>query len=140
VESILRENKKIGMSWAVLDYDDVNNNEHAFWNLSTKHTMYGQADEMVTFQLMPLEPRFRKKLEAQWSFHVLDMTRRLVAFEDLSVGKVTSWSWDFGDGATSAEQHPIHAYQKAGEYIVTLNVEGPEGKSRRAKVWDVVVR
>ena len=140
VESVLTENKNIGMSWAVLDYDDVNDNSHPFWNLSPKHTMYGNASELVTFKLMPLEPKFRKALDAQWSFHVLDMNRRLVAFQDLSEGKLTSWKWEFGDGATSTEQHPTHAYQKAGEFIVTLYVEGPEGKSRRAKVWDVVVK
>jgi PKD domain len=140
VESVLTENKNIGMSWAILDYDDVNDNSHAFWNLSPKHTMYGNASELVTFKLMPLEPNFRKTLDAQWSFHVLDMKRRLVAFQDLSEGKITTWKWEFGDGATSTEQHPTHAYQKAGEYIVTLYVEGPEGKSRRAKVWDVVLK
>jgi PKD repeat protein len=53
---------------------------------------------------------------------------------------VTSWKWDFGDGAGSTEQHPIHAYQKAGQYIVTLYVEGPAGASRRAKVWDVTLK
>ncbi len=83
---------------------------------------------------------FRKKIDAQWSFKVLDMDRRLVAFQDLSEGKVTSWKWDFGDGTTSTEQHPSHTYEKAGKYIVTLFIEGPEGKSRRAKVWDVALK
>ena len=64
----------------------------------------------------------------------------LVAFQDLSYGKITSWKWDFGDGKTSTEQHPVHTYEKAGEYVVTLYVEGPDGKARRAKVWDVVMR
>src|ERR1035437_8798816 len=140
VESVLTENKLIGLAWAVMDYDDVNSNAHTFWNLSRKHTMYGKADELVAFRLMPLEPQFQKAIEAQWSFQVLDMNRRLVAFEDLSVGKITSWKWDFGDGTSSTEQHPIHAYQKAGQFVVVLNIEGPAGSSRRSKIWDVVVR
>ncbi len=127
VESVLTENKLIGLAWAVMDYDDVNSNAHTFWNLSRKHTMYGKADELVAFRLMPLEPQFQKAIDAQWSFKILDMNRRLVAFEDLSVGKITSWKWDFGDGTTSTEQHPIHAYQKAGQYVVVLNIEGPAG-------------
>jgi chitodextrinase len=102
--------------------------------------MYGNASDLVAFKLMPLEPRFRKAIEAQWSFVVVDMSRRLVAFKDLSEGRVTSWKWDFGDGTSSTEQHPIHAYQKAGQYIVTLYVEGPAGASRRAKVWDVTLK
>jgi hypothetical protein len=142
VESVLRENKIIGMSWAVIDYDDVNSGDvnNGFWNLSHKHTMYGNASELVAFKLMPLEPRLRKPIEAQWSFQVLDMDRRLVAFKDLSQGRITSWKWDFGDGQTSTEQHPIHPYKEAGKYVVVLWVEGPDGKSRRAKVWDVTLK
>ena len=82
----------------------------------------------------------RRKLEAQWSFVVTDMDRRTIAFTDRTVGQVTSWKWDFGDGKESTEQHPVHAYEKAGQYVVTLYVEGPAGKSRRAKVWDVTVK
>ena len=141
VESRLSENKVIGLSWSVLDYDDVKAPRYrAFWNLSHKTTMYGNASDLVAFRLMPLESSLRKPLEAEWSFQVVDMDRRLVAFHDLSQGQITSWRWDFGDGTSSTERHPQHTYPKAGEYIVTLYVEGPAGKSRRAKVWDVVLR
>ena len=68
------------------------------------------------------------------------MDRRLVAFQDLSEGKITAWKWDFGDGTISAEQHPIHKYEKGGRFIVTLYAEGPDGKSRRAKVLDVALK
>jgi hypothetical protein len=143
VESVLFDNKIIGISWAVIDYDDVNSKENnGFWNLSRKHTMYGNASELCAFKLMPLEARFRKPIEAQWSFKVVDMDRRLVAFKDLSYGKITSWKWDFGDGETSTEQNPIHQYKQNGNgsIVVVLDVEGPEGKSRRSKVWDVQLK
>lgn len=141
VESKLTENKTIGMSWAIIDYDDANaKGNNGFWNLSRKHTMYGNASELVAFKLMPLEPPFRKAIEADWSSQVTDMNRRLVAFRDLSIGKINSWKWEFGDGANSTEQHPVHQYEKAGKYTVTLYIESPEGKSRRAKVWQVAVR
>ncbi len=142
VESVLKENKLIGLSWAVIDYDDVHSGDtnNGFWNLASHHTMYGNADQLVAFQLMPLELSLRKTLEAQWSFQVLDMDRRLVAFKDLSVGTVNSWQWDFGDGTTSTEQNPLHAYHDPGHYVVVLWVAGPAGKSRRAKVWDVVLK
>jgi len=39
VESVLSENKLIGLAWAILDYDDANSEKHAFWNLSRQHTM-----------------------------------------------------------------------------------------------------
>jgi len=141
VESVLFEDKVISLAWAIIDYDDVRNQaNNGFWNLSRKHTMYGDASQLCAFRLMPLEPRFRRPIEAQWSFRIVDMDRRLVAFKDLSGGKITSWTWDFGDGATSAEQHPVHAYQRPGNYVVVLDVEGPEGKARRSKVWDVQLK
>jgi len=143
VESVLHENKLIGLCWAVIDYDDVNSGStnNGFWNLSPKHTMYGKADELVPFKLMPLEPQFRKPIEAKWSFTIVDMDRRLVAFKDLSEGKITSWKWDFGDGETSTEQNPQHVYAKPGnQYVVTLWIEGPAGKSRFSRVWDVAVK
>jgi len=141
VVSQLRENKVIGLSWAVLDYDDVDAADYTgFWNLSHKTEMFGNASDLVAFRLMPLEPQFRPALQARWSFHVLDMDRRAVAFQDRTEGEATKWRWTFGDGRTSDEQHPIHRYEAAGEYVVTLEVEGPAGRSRWTKVRDVVLR
>lgn len=141
VKSLLKDNKLIGLCWAIIDYDDVNKKgSNGFWNLSRQHTMYGNASQLVMFKLMPLEASFHKPIEADWTFKVIDMDRRLVAFTDESYGKITSWNWDFGDGTTSTDQNPIHQYKKAGRYVVVLNVEGPAGKSRRSKVWDVAVK
>ncbi len=140
VESKLWESKIIGMSWSVLDYDDDQAKSYrGFWNLSHKTSMYGNASDLVAFRLMPLETSLRKPVEAEWSFQVIDMERRLVTFQDGSYG-AASWKWEFGDGQTSVAQHPVHRYEKAGEYVVTLHVEGPNGKARRTKVWDVVLR
>ncbi|MBT5803702.1 MAG: PKD domain-containing protein, partial [Gemmatimonadetes bacterium] len=57
-----------------------------------------------------------------------------------SYGQITSWSWDFDDGTTSTEEHPLHRYEKAGEYVVVLTINGPQGTARRVKVNEVVVR
>jgi len=51
-----------------------------------------------------------------------------VHYQDLSTGLITSWSWDFGDGETSAEQHPSHTYQTADTFNVSLTVTGPGGE------------
>jgi hypothetical protein len=99
-----------------------------------------QRNLLREFRLMPLEPQFRKPIEARWSFKVIDMNRRLVAFQDESEGQITSWKWDFGDHTDSSDQFPIHQYKAAGEYVVVLYVEGPAGKSRLSKIWDVVIR
>lgn len=139
VASQLNVDKLIGLSWAILDYDEPGDGKNVFWNLSHKTTMYGNASDLVAFRLMPLEPSLQKTLDCNWSFHILDAPSRRVAFHDDSVGKVTKWLWEFGDGTTSEAQSPIHTYKKPGEFVVVLTIEGPTGKARRAKVWDVTL-
>ena len=39
-----------------------------------------------------------------------------------------TWHWDFGDGSSSNEQNPKHAYSKAGIYKVTLTVTDSDNK------------
>lgn len=53
-----------------------------------------------------------------------------VAFLDESSdtdGTIVSWDWDFGDGATSSSQHPVHTYAAAGAYSVALTVADDTG-------------
>jgi len=141
VASILEENKNIGLSWAIIDYDNVDEkSNNGFWNLSKEHTMYGNASYALPFKLMPLEKEFQEKLKADWSYKILNMDERKVSFSDQSIGKVNTWKWDFGDGKTSEEKDPVHTYVKGGKYVVILEVSGPDGKSRRSKVWDVVLK
>ena len=140
IQSKLKENHRLGMSRAILDYDDEKAKTFgAFWNLSHKTTMYGNASDLVAFRLMPVEASLRKPIEADWAFHVISRGDRIVAFRDQSYGDIKSWKWDFGDGTTSTERNPTHRYEKAGEFVVILVVEGPEGKARRSKVWDVTL-
>lgn len=42
-------------------------------------------------------------------------------------GYIVTWSWDFGDGNTSNEQNPSHAYSKPGAYMVRLTVMDDSG-------------
>lgn len=141
VESLLSENGELGISWAVIDFDNVESDtNNGFWNLSDQHTMYGNASHLRSFRLMPLDKKYKDQISADWSFEIIDRDNRLVAFNDLSEGEISSWKWDFDDGTTSEEQNPVHTYEKAGLYIVTLYIEGPDGKSRMSKVWDVAVR
>lgn len=145
VESHLRVNEIIGISWAVINYFHADSKKREFWNLSHVQTFFGDASQLVGFRLMPLEKRFRKRIQAAWSFKIADMSRRLVYFKDESRGDITSWKWNFGDGTTSSKQDPIHQYKdnrpgKASSYTVTLTVKGPAGTSRLVKVWAVHLR
>ena len=142
VISELQENKIIGLSWSVLDYDEDPNpsNYEGFWSLSHSLGMTSDGSSLQAFRLMPLEQKFLKPIEAEWSFTILDMNRRLVAFQNTSYETITSWLWDFDDDTTSTEQHPVHQFQKEGEYTVVLTVKGLAGTARRIKTRDVIVR
>ncbi len=50
-----------------------------------------------------------------------------VNFTDQSSGPVTAWQWDFGDGSTASEQHPVHTYSTGGNYTVTLTTSNAYG-------------
>ena len=62
----------------------------------------------------------------------------LDASEDYEDG-VLLFSWDFGDGNTSKERNPEHAYAASGEYVVTLTVEDEDGNiDDRVKTISIV--
>lgn len=46
---------------------------------------------------------------------------------DNSKVPITSWTWRFGDGTSSNQQHPTHTYKKPGKFKVTLVVENING-------------
>ena len=54
-------------------------------------------------------------------------------FADLSSNSPTEWDWNFGDGGTSTEQHPVYQYNAEGTYTVTLTAASAAGS-------DVLIR
>lgn len=48
-------------------------------------------------------------------------------------GDKLTYSWDFGDGETSAEASPKHVYAEEGDYEVTLTAADPKGLTATAK-------
>ena len=81
----------------------------------------------------------KKKAEKEKE-KVEDEEKRIIRFYDNSVGEITKWHWDFGDGQTSDEQNPVHEYLSSSPWSVILTVESEEGKSERSKVWEVVTK
>lgn len=53
-----------------------------------------------------------------------------VQFTDQSTNGATAWSWNFGDGFTSTQQHPSHTYQNNGVYTVTLTASNSIGSNQ----------
>ncbi|MEO1448082.1 MAG: PKD domain-containing protein, partial [Bacteroidota bacterium] len=43
-----------------------------------------------------------------------------IQFTDLTTNAPAFWTWDFGDGTSSTDQNPVHAYSTPGTYVVTL--------------------
>jgi PKD repeat protein len=66
-----------------------------------------------------------------------------VQFNDTSANTPTAWTWEFGDGNTSAAANPAYTYPDAGVYNVTLTVSNAGGTDSEIKygyinVTDVV--
>ena len=57
-----------------------------------------------------------------------------VDFTDLSWWSPTSWDWSFGDGGSSAQQHPSHQYTTASLYTVSLTATNVYGSDTETKV------
>ena len=151
VISKLEENKIIGLTWGRSDYDNswdpegkdpgnvnLNSLYDGQYNLSHKLYWFASGTDLCAFRLMPLEERFLPKIKAFADFKIIDMEKRVVAFKDMSIGEITSWTWDFGGGKISHEQNPIHTFDTSGGKLVILKVEGPEGKSQFPFVYEEI--
>lgn len=51
---------------------------------------------------------------------------------------VTSWNWNFGDGATSTKQNPMHTYSAAGIYTVKLTAINGNGTDSKLSTINVL--
>ena len=49
-----------------------------------------------------------------------ESAKTLVFTDTSSGGTAVQWLWDFGDGTTSTDQNPVHAYREPGTYTVTV--------------------
>ena len=56
-----------------------------------------------------------------------------VQFTDQSVGNISSWLWDFGDGSTATSQNPTHTYSSSGNFTVSLTITGLGGSDTETK-------
>jgi len=65
-----------------------------------------------------------------------------VSFESLEKNSSVSYTWDFGDGATSNKPNPKHTYEKDGVYSIALTLKnkqtGKEIKSYQDKVVNIL--
>jgi PKD repeat protein len=57
-----------------------------------------------------------------------------VRFTDRTQNSPTGYLWRFGDGGTSTEQSPTHTYNRAGIYIVNLQVTNDGGSDSSSNI------
>ena len=93
----------------------------------------GAASKLATINVLEITPSVPPV--ADFTTNVSEGYAPLtVQFNDNSENAV-SFSWDFGDGATSTDKNPIHTYSTAGIYTVNLTVSNENGSdSKTAKI------
>ena len=62
----------------------------------------------------------------------------MVNFTNSTSGAVTSYFWEFGDGATSTDETPSHTYTDAGVFEVQLTATGVGGSNTKDGVFITV--
>lgn len=73
-------------------------------------------------RLVKIYPVFKSKFEDSGLY----CPGSVIKFKDLTeatVKPITRWSWNFGDGGSSTEQNPLHAFKEGGTYNVMLSAE-----------------
>jgi PKD repeat protein len=73
------------------------------------------------------------------AFTVFGQAPLKVQFKDISTGSPNLWNWNFGDGGTSAQQHPLHIYEQPGVYTVKLTVSDGSGSNIKTRTDYITV-
>ena len=143
VESDLKENKIIGLAWAVIEYDNANSGgaNNGFWNLSRHHRMYGNADYLCPFKLMPLEPQFLKPLDAKWSFPSWTWTGVWSPSRTSPSAKSPPGNGNSATAKPPPIKTPSTLTNGPVPEVVVLTVAGTDGATNRfSRVWDVTLK
>ncbi len=75
---------------------------------------------------------------AWWRYEQDTLDPKQFDFHDLSFYEPGLWSWDFGDGNSSTERHPVHTYATPGTYEVCLTVSNSNGSHTHCKTISTV--
>ena len=92
------------------------------WSSTCSFTVVSDVEESIDFTWWPEVPKQGER----------------VRFADLSTGILESWLWDFGDSATSNEQHPTHVFTNTGTFTTELDVAFASGHLSVGKTISVM--
>lgn len=94
----------------------------------TATSIYGCTQTIQKKDIVQILPALHANFSV--SEKVLCKVTDSVQFTNNSNGPgVLSYNWDFGDGTNSAEENPIHVFNKKGIYSVSLTVNNSDGCS-----------
>lgn len=90
-----------------------------------KNNYYGNSQPVVMKIIPRINPGFIAEPDSVCINKVIftDTTTQCGLWE---LNSVNRWFWDFGDGNTSTQQHPVHIYSAPGTYQVKLKLACPE--------------
>ncbi|MCX6352366.1 MAG: PKD domain-containing protein, partial [Bacteroidetes bacterium] len=74
---------------------------------------------------------------ANFSYSGALCLNKVISFKDsssISSGKITSYSWSFGDGNSDTAMNPTHSYTKSGTMTVVLSVTSDAGCTGKAAI------
>jgi len=86
----------------------------------------------TTVSVIPKTPPVIKLLTASKTDTTVDTNIDFNATVTDSDGKITSYSWSFGDGITSSLQNPTHSFSNTGTYSVTLTAKDDDNLTATA--------
>jgi PKD repeat protein len=86
-----------------------------------------RVDQIEAFDLSPVCMVAAAPPFANFAPSSLNSCVSTVSFKDSSTSTPQQWLWNFGDGATSTQQNPSHAYLSDGVYDVRLLVTNNMG-------------
>jgi hypothetical protein len=123
---------------------DAGNNEYinnfmSFDLLNNDRIIDGNNDSIPVVDIGAIEQQISTPVAAFASDTTIGILPFEVQFSDSSTGFITSWEWDFGDGSTSTDQNPVHTYEVADTFTVSLTVTGPDGTDTETKENYIVV-
>lgn len=75
----------------------------------------------------PPPPEENERPEADFRVECSGLTCVFTDESEDEDGVIVSWSWNFGDGATSSERNPVHTYASKGKRDVLLTVTDDQG-------------
>ena len=93
------------------------------------HLGYPAQDVKAAFEVVDIFIDVEQNVNARFTYATDSLTATFTDQSTCSGCSIVAWSWEFGDGSQSTQQHPTHTYANNGAYIVTLTVTDSSGQT-----------